>query len=90
MYINYQEKQEALGDEVGMFPKEESHVRVIILFYFYLTDICIKINFLGKAQIIRRPKILVGPNFRHHVKISSLKADIVWADKVYSNVILRS
>ena len=30
------------GDEVGMFPKEESHVRVMI---FFLTDICIKINF---------------------------------------------
>ena len=50
-------------------------------------------KFLGKAQIIRRPKVFVGPNFgrpkffvgpnfRHHAKISSLMADIVWADKV--------
>ena len=30
----------------------------------------------------RWPKIFVGPNFRHILKISSIRADKVWTDKV--------
>ena len=37
----------------------------------------------SSAQNIRRPKIFVGPNFRHLLKISSIRADKVWTDKVY-------
>ena len=55
----------------------------------------------SSAQNIRRPKIFVGPNFRrpkfssaqifvgpnfrHLLKISSIKADKVWSDKVTLN-----
>ena len=34
----------------------------------------------------RRPKMFIGPNFRHLLKISSIRADKVWTDKVCKNV----
>ena len=49
-------KTRGAGDEIGMFPKEESHVRVMI-FFLFLNDICIEIIFQG------RPKLFVGLNF---------------------------
>ena len=38
-------------------------------------------NFVGTN--FRWPKIFLGPNFRHLLKISSIRADKVWTDKVY-------
>ena len=88
IYLIKEKKNLQVIVRVELYKRKNKLLKYIaenLIYFLQAIAICTYI-FISAGRVIRYligPNF-IGPNFRYHLKISSIRADKVWTDKVYT------